>query len=312
MHIMPLTLVRYGVVMAVELHHLRALVAVIDTGTFTDAAIDLGISQAAVSRSLQALERELGIPLVRRGPRHSTPTPTGRTVADIARRILAETDNLVEVASSGRTTLRLGYAWAGVGARTVALQRRWADEHPEVQLHLIRSNTPTAGLAEGRADAAIVRIPLDAGRYETVVVGLERRLAAVASDDPWARRRSLRMAEISRRTVLVDSRTGTTSPALWPEDQRPASIRHTGDVDEWLDAIAAGEAVGTTAEATAAQYPRPGVSYRPIVDGPRIPVVLAWHRHDPPPGISALAHLLTALYEENTPRRTPAPGAEDA
>ena len=37
--------------MDLELRHLRCLVAIVDSGTFTDAAIELGISQAAVSRN---------------------------------------------------------------------------------------------------------------------------------------------------------------------------------------------------------------------------------------------------------------------
>ncbi|MFT6804118.1 MAG: DNA-binding transcriptional LysR family regulator, partial [Nitriliruptoraceae bacterium] len=35
----------------VEVRHLRALAAVVDQGTFTDAAIELGVSQATVSRT---------------------------------------------------------------------------------------------------------------------------------------------------------------------------------------------------------------------------------------------------------------------
>ena len=38
--------------MDLELRHLRCLVAIVDSGTFTDASIELGISQAAVSRNL--------------------------------------------------------------------------------------------------------------------------------------------------------------------------------------------------------------------------------------------------------------------
>jgi DNA-binding transcriptional LysR family regulator len=43
--------------MDLELRQLRCLVAIVDAGTFSDAAVDLGVSQAAVSRNLQALER---------------------------------------------------------------------------------------------------------------------------------------------------------------------------------------------------------------------------------------------------------------
>lgn len=292
-------LLPYAVRMAVELGQLRALVAVVDTGTFTDAAIELRVSQAAVSRSLKALERELGVVLIRRGPRHSVPTPVGKAITDQARRVLSETDRMTGLAATGRTTLRLGYAWAAIGTHTVALQRRWASAHPGTHLVLVRANTPTSGLAEGHCDAAVVRVPVDPDRFSSTVVGTERRLAAFATGDPWTTRRSLRMSEIAGRTVLIDTRTGTTQLDLWPEGQGPRSTVHTGDVDEWLDAIAAGEGVGTTSEATRAHYPRPGVTYRLIADGPRIPVSIAWRTDDPPPSVHSLVDLTTKLYRSD-------------
>ena len=45
--------------MSVELRQLRCLVAIAEAGSFTDAAIDLGISQAAASRTLASLESAL-------------------------------------------------------------------------------------------------------------------------------------------------------------------------------------------------------------------------------------------------------------
>jgi len=63
--------------MDLELRHLRCLVAIVDSGTFTDAAIELGISQAAVSRNLMALEQVLGVRLLHRTSRSITPTTAG-------------------------------------------------------------------------------------------------------------------------------------------------------------------------------------------------------------------------------------------
>ncbi len=51
-----------------------------------------------------------------------------------------------------------------------------------------------------------------------------------------------------------------------------------------------------TAEATAHQYPRPGVVYRPVRDTEPIAVRLAWWRDDPHPATQAAVELLTALY----------------
>jgi DNA-binding transcriptional LysR family regulator len=67
----------YDLVMDLELRHLRCLVAIVDAGTFTDAAIELGISQAAVSRNLMALEQVLGVRLLHRTSRTITPTTAG-------------------------------------------------------------------------------------------------------------------------------------------------------------------------------------------------------------------------------------------
>ena len=85
--------------MAVELRHLRCLVAVVDEGTLTDAGIALGLSQAAVSRTLAGLERELGVLLVRRTSRELSLTATGAEVLSRARRVLADTDDLVREAT---------------------------------------------------------------------------------------------------------------------------------------------------------------------------------------------------------------------
>ncbi|MFC8244362.1 LysR family transcriptional regulator [Streptomyces chartreusis] len=281
--------------MDVELKQLRCLVAIVDEGTFTDAAIALGVSQAAVSRSLASLERALGVRLLRRTSREVTPTGTGLRVLAHARRVLGEVDGLVREATSGHARLRMGYAWAALGRHTPAFQRRWAAAHPGTDLQLVRANSSTAGLAEGACDLSVVRRPVDDRRFDSAIVGLERRLCAVAADDPLARRRSVRLADLSGRTLVVDRRTGTTTTDLWPPDSLPA-IEETHDVDDWLTVISTGRCLGMTAEATAHQYPRPGVVYRPVRDAEPIAVRLAWWRDDPHPAAQAAIELLTALY----------------
>ncbi|MFJ2902399.1 LysR family transcriptional regulator [Streptomyces sp. NPDC087212] len=281
--------------MNVEIRHLRCLVAIVDEGGFTDAAIALGLSQAAVSRTLASLERTLGIRLLRRTSRQLAPTPAGLRVIAQARRVLAEVDGLVRTATSGHADLRIGYAWSAVGRHTSAFQRRWSDAHPHTDLHLVRVNTATAGLAEVGCDLAVVRRALDEKRFEQVVVGLERRLCALGADDPLARRRSVRLAELTGRVLLMDRRTGTTTPDLWPSEPRPV-IEEVHEVDDWLTLIAGGRAIGITAESTAHQYPRPGIVYRPVRDAEPIAVRLAWWRDDPHPKTQAVVELLSDLY----------------
>ncbi|WP_406327476.1 LysR family transcriptional regulator [Streptomyces sp. NBC_00203] len=283
--------------MDVELRQLRCLVAIVDEGTFTDAAIVLGVSQAAVSRTLASLERALGVRLLRRTSREVTVTVTGLRVVAQARRVLGEVDDLVQEARSGHAALRMGYAWSALGRHTLVFQRRWADAHPETDLRLVRVNSPTAGLAEGACDLAVVRRTLDDRRFDSAIVGLERRLCAMASDDPLAVRRSVGLTDIAGRTLLVDRRTGTTTTDLWPADSRPVT-KETHDVDDWLTAISTGRCVGMTAESTANQYPRPGIVYRPVRDAEPIAVRLAWWRDDAHPAAPAAIELLSELYRE--------------
>ncbi|MET0716479.1 MAG: LysR family transcriptional regulator, partial [Mycetocola sp.] len=277
-----------------NLRELRCFVVAADAGSFTDAAALLHVSQAAISRTIAGLENSVGDRLLRRVPRGCELTGTGQQLLPHARRVLAEADRFTEFLTSRHGMLRLGYAWAALGRHTAALQRNWSTVHPSLHLELVRHNSLTAGLSENLCDVAVVRRPVDSARFDSVVVGLERRFVAFASDDPeWSRRRMLTMAEIAERTVIIDSRVGTTSSALWVGAEHPPRFIESTDVDTWLDAIAAGRGVGTTAEATAHHHPRPGVTYRPIKDGPRIPVSLAWWRDHRPGGLDDLVNAVT-------------------
>ncbi|WP_245171063.1 LysR family transcriptional regulator [Streptomyces decoyicus] len=278
-----------------ELRHLRCLVAIVDAGGFTDAAIDLGVSQAAVSRTLGSLEDALGVRLLHRTSRNVIPTTAGVQVLARARKVLTEADNLIREATTGHTRLRIGHAWSAMGRHTAEYQRRWAARYPDVELHLIRTNSATGGLAEGLCDLAVVRTAFDDARFASAVVGHERRYCAMAADDPWARRRSIALCDIRERTLLIDRRTGTTTADLWPASARPV-VEHTQDIDDWLALIATGRTVGITPESTVNQYRRDGIVFRRLRDAAPIAVHLIWRRHDPHPATHAAVALLTDLY----------------
>ncbi len=281
--------------MDVEVRQLRCLVAIVDEGTFTDAAIALGVSQAAVSRTIAVLERRLGVRLLRRTSRETSPTAIGLRVVTHARRVLTEVDNLVQEATSGQVELRIGHAWSALGRLTPAFQHRWRESQPETHLHLLRTNSPSAGLAEGTADLAVLRRPLEDRRFEGAIVGREARWCAMATSDPLARRRSVRLADLSSRVLLVDRRTGTTTADLWPANARPAE-QESRDIDDWLTVIATGRCVGVTARSVVDHYPRPGIVYRPVRDAEPIAVRLGWWRDDPHPATHTVLELLTELY----------------
>jgi len=282
--------------MSIELRQLRCLIAIVDAGTFTDAAIELGVSQAAVSRNLAALESALGSRLVERTTRSLGITATGERTVRHARRLLSVLDDLEEDARSGSGILRIGYSWSALGKHTVEFQRRWAAAHPLVDLRLVRTNTPTAGLAEGTADVAILRRPPDTKEFDLVLVGIEKRYCAMASDDSLASHRSVTLAQVADSPLVIDGRTGSTSLGLWPEGTQPKATISTSNVDDWLTVIGSGRARGVSAEATTHQYRRPGLVYRLIRDAPPVPVYAAWSRADPPAERTAVIELLAGLY----------------
>lgn len=279
-----------------EVRQLRALLAVIDAGTFTGAADVLGVTQASVSRTVAALERTLGARVLQRTTREVSLTATGAQVAGHARRVIEEIAAIRRASEHTHGDLRIGYAWSALGRHTTAVQQRWSEAHPGSALLFVQSSTATAGLTDGVADVSVLRRPVDDPRVRTALLGVERRFAAVAADDALAHRRSLSLNDFTGRTVAVDALTGTTTEALWTSTGAPAATRPVRGIDDWLTVIAAGQAVGMSSEATAAQHRRPGVVYRPVRDAPPVPVWLAWWADSPPSRLDALLQLICEQY----------------
>lgn len=73
---------------AVKLSPMRALVAVASYGNFSEAALDLSISQSAVSHAIATLEDALGVVLLSRGRHGATLTPVGERVLHYAQVML--------------------------------------------------------------------------------------------------------------------------------------------------------------------------------------------------------------------------------
>lgn len=284
------------VAMDFQIRHLRSFLRVTEAGTFTDAAIELGISQAAVSRNIAALERALGVRLLVRTTRSVELTPAGKRLIGRARHALSALEDLQREASASKGTVRIGYAWSALGRLTPEFQRRWTAAFPDKDLLLIRTNTPTAGLAEGTTDLAILRRTPEPGTLDFVLTGYEKRYCALAIEDPLATKRTVTLAQVRDATLAIDVRTGSTRLDLWPEGKQPVQTVTTEDVDDWLTVIGSGKARGITAESTAHQYRRAGLVYRLVRDAPPVPVYLAWSKTDPPALQAEAAELIRSLY----------------
>ena len=281
--------------MGVELRQLRCFIAVVEAGSFTDAAIDLGVSQTTVTRNVAALEAALGVRLLHRTTRWVEMTEAGERALRHARQALDALTNLEKEVLSGSRVVRIGYPWSALGQHTAEFQHRWLASFPDRTLQLIKTNTPSAGLLEGKVDFGILRYRPDMKALHYEIVGEEPRYCAMGSSDPLARRKSVTLAQAATQPLAVDLRTGSTRLSLWPEDAQPEIIQ-TDDVDDWLTAIGSGRARGVTAASTTHQYRRPGIVYRPIRDAPPVLVYAAWLAAEPPARSDEIALLMADLY----------------
>jgi DNA-binding transcriptional LysR family regulator len=147
-----------------NLRHLAHWLALADAGSFSRAAEKLHITQSALSRSIQALEEELGGALVDRIGKRNELTPLGRTVLERARRIVHEAAELKVGAAllqnGDMGSLRLGLA-SGPGA---LLMTPWllhmARKHPTVQVAISRGpiELQLLQLRERSLDALVVDV----------------------------------------------------------------------------------------------------------------------------------------------------------
>jgi DNA-binding transcriptional LysR family regulator len=127
--------------MPTELRQLRHVIAVADHGNFARAAEALRMSQPALSRSVQAVERELGGQLFQRTPSGAEPTDLGHLFVVRARHILQMSEDLGREMANDRT-LRSGHVAAGGGPYPMQsmLPRalaRFAAAYPNVSVRLI-------------------------------------------------------------------------------------------------------------------------------------------------------------------------------
>jgi DNA-binding transcriptional LysR family regulator len=85
-----------------KLSQLQVLIAVADCGSFSEAALQLQMSQSAVSYAIATLEEDLGVVLLSRGRYGAHLTPVGEQVVDRARQITYLMDDIVKQANLAR------------------------------------------------------------------------------------------------------------------------------------------------------------------------------------------------------------------
>lgn len=192
-----------------NLRDLRYLVALADHRHFGRAAAACFVSQPTLSTQIRKLEDELGVTLVERSPRKIMLTPTGLQVAERARRIVGDVEQMKEVARRSQDpeagVVRLGifptlgpyllpHVIPNIRGRFPQLELLLVEEKSDELLHRLR---------DGRLDAALLALPLDDDQLHAEFLFEEPFLLAVSGQHPLARRLHLDVQELSSQKLLL-------------------------------------------------------------------------------------------------------------
>ncbi|MEM7566062.1 MAG: LysR substrate-binding domain-containing protein, partial [Pseudomonadota bacterium] len=192
---------------APTLKQLNALVTVLDTRHFGEAARRLGVTQPTLSQQIRMLEENLGGPLIDRAG--IVATPVGEEVARRARGVLRDAQDISEVAQRARGAfgglVRLGVL-PTVGP--YLLPAVLADLHarfPDLRIH-VREDRPDplmAGLHDGRFDVLVGTLPLEVSWAQERALFSEASLLGVAADHPFAGREQVAARELRGQPMLT-------------------------------------------------------------------------------------------------------------
>ncbi len=149
-----------------ELDHVQAFVAIVQSGGFTRASATLHLSQPAISRRVRLLERELGAPLFERLGRGTVLSDAGRAFLPHAEALLASIRDGIDAVGALHGTSQGAVTLAVVGtlASTTLTQRlrRFREAYPGIDLRLCTALSAEVSALVLRGDAALgLRYDLD-------------------------------------------------------------------------------------------------------------------------------------------------------
>ncbi|RKT87557.1 DNA-binding transcriptional regulator, LysR family [Saccharopolyspora antimicrobica] len=261
---------------------LRAFVTIADNRGFGPAARSLSITQPALTKQIQALERELGGTLFTRGRHGASLTDFGEALLPQARDVVAAVDDFTHRAhrlsrgEHGSLALGFGLSAIDIAPRAVAAFRQ---SYPDVEVGL--EDLPSAVQADrirtGQLHAGFVRLPVGDDLHQRA---LRRDHLVVASSTPVPRevigwlggQRLVRLARIKGPGLAAQIDRLCAARQI-----RPGTLHETHDLQTVLALVAAG--VGPAlVPATAARIAPPGIAFTALRDPEATwDVGIAWH-----------------------------------
>lgn len=192
-----------------ELDQLRYFLQVASSHSFTRAAEELGISQPALSRSIQKLEDELGVPVFVRKTRSVELTDAGVTLRTRAEQVLSIVDDAkAEICDDGKTgRIRLGAIPTVAPYFLPKFLRRFAKQFPDASTEIYEDTTRNLlrGCSEGEIDLAILALPISERYLEVKELFEEELFVTLPKDHPLTEKSQLGWSDIeSQPFVMLD------------------------------------------------------------------------------------------------------------
>ena len=262
----------------IEVRRLQALFEVAEQGSFSAAASALGLTQPGISQHIAALERQIGLSVVRRGTRPVELTEAGAALTRHARGILARLESaeqeVAEIGERRRGRLRFGCFPTVLGTLMPTAFARFRRLHPEVRLTVVDDHLHrlVPRLESGELDMAVIydheALPdIAAAGFERVPLLTDPFAAVLPAGHPLARRQELRLSDLRGESWI-----GGAPSSAWYRIVRNAcqqvgfSPRADFASDDYIAVqalVAAGLGVSVI-PGLAVRNPLPGIAVRPL------------------------------------------------
>ncbi|OMS44751.1 LysR family transcriptional regulator [Burkholderia pseudomallei] len=275
-----------------ELRQLRYFIAVAEEMNIMRAAQRLHMTQPPLSRQLQLIEDEIGLPLFERGARPLKLTDAGRVLYAQARRVLEQADELAPLTrrlAQAAERIVIGFVPSTLYGALPEVIRAFREAAPAVELSLIEMFTleQLGALKGGRIDIGFGRLRFDDDRLVREVLVEERLIAALPDGHPLAAPdASISLADIAGQTLIVYPSTPRPSfadqqlSALRDGGLAPAAVHEVRELQTALGLVAAQVGVSLVPESVEGVRVK-GVAYRRLPEPVATsPIILSRRLHD--------------------------------
>jgi DNA-binding transcriptional LysR family regulator len=189
-----------------KLSDLRLLQAVVRWGSMARAAVNLGISQPAVSKAIKSLEHTLGVPLLDRTPKGIEPTIYGQALlkggAAVFDELLQSVRQIEFLADPGAGQLHIGCTEAGAAGFVPAVIARLSQRYPRIVFRVSTGDAATfieRHLPQRDIDLAIGAMPDSAASHDDIdseVLFEDRYFIVAGARSKWAHRRNIPLRDL--------------------------------------------------------------------------------------------------------------------